>query len=81
MTADEARAWKRRTAHEQPDVKRAVQAVKGSEHGLALCRIDVDVADQRIKAARAELDAARASADIAVSHLNCVARSLGGSPA
>lgn len=78
VTADQADTWRKQAAAKNPNVVRSVAAVQAAEHALALCDIDVDRAEDRWQAARYLCDTARTTADAAIAHLNCLARSLEG---
>lgn len=78
MTADERATWKKRTALAAREVQPAKQAKDSAEQAVAMARVDVEFADDQWKAARAELDAARTDADLAIAQLACLARALGG---
>ena len=60
VAADKA-AWKKREAAKQPDVKAQTEHLRQMEHESAVARDALTVADKRLSARRADLDAAIAT--------------------
>lgn len=78
MTADERRQWVRRTAAESRDVLPLASDLRGAEHAVAMCRVDVERAEDRWGAARYALDASRTQLAAAATQLDCLAHAARG---
>lgn len=78
MTADERRAWTKRTAQEAREVMPLAGDVRGAEHAVALAKVDVERAEDRWNAARYALEAARTQLGTAATQLDCLAHAARG---
>jgi hypothetical protein len=76
MTADQKAAYIKGEAKKRAEVVRAAKDLAEAEHAAALAKVDVDTAENRWQAARYAAELARTDADLAITHLACLARTL-----